>query len=271
MVGAGGGRIMANYGIFRIKKYDGGSIRGIEKHVERQANSSNTNPDIDWSKTKNNFDLHNQCGTYRQSIQRRLGECGIEKVRKNAVQMVELLFTASHEFFQGKSNEEMRQYFQDCYEWACNKYGKENIISAQVPLDERTPHLHLEFVPIKDGKLNARELFKRPLTELQNEVHKQVFEKYGLDRGENSQEKRQHISTLNYKVLTLQKEIDTKQQELAKLNNEQLFKMKRHIQELSKRLQEMMEVIESDPELMQEYLQARDKLFKNKDKHELSI
>ena len=47
--------------------------------------------------------------------------------------------------------------------------------------------------------------------------------------------------------------------------------MKRHIQELSKRLQEMMEVIESDPELMQEYLQARDKLFKNKDKDELSI
>lgn len=270
----GGERFMANYGIFRLKKYDGASVRGIEKHVQREASSSNTNPDIDFARSSQNYNLHSQYqgSTYKSLIKKRLEECGIEKVRKNGVQMVELLFTASPTFFDGKSQDEIRQYFQDCYNWACQKYGKKNIISAMVHLDEKTPHMHLEFVPIKDNRLNARELFKRPLTEIQNEVHSQVFKNYGLSRGETIEQKRQHISTLNYKIITLQKEIENKRQELNELqnqlNNNELYQLRKNLKSMQEKLSKMFEVLESDPQLMNEYKQAIEKL-KSKEEREL--
>lgn len=264
---------MSNYGIFRIKKYDGASVRGIEKHVQREASTSNTNPDIDFARSSQNYNLHSQYqGTYKQAIKKRLAECGIEKVRKNGVQLVELLFTASPTFFDGKNDNEIRKYFQDCYNWACKKYGKENIVSAMVHLDEKTPHMHLEFVPIKDNRLNARELFKRPLTEIQNEIHSQVFQNYGLSRGETLEQKRQHISTLNYKIITLQREIDTKRQELSavqnELNNNELYQLRKNLKSMQDKLSKMFEVLESDPQLMQEYKQAIEQL-KQKEEREL--
>lgn len=267
----GGGRVMSNYGIFRIKKYDGGAVRGIEKHVQREASSSRTNPDIDYARSSKNYNLHNRYqGTYKQAIEKRLRECGIEKVRKNGVQMVELLFTASHDFFKDKTDDEIRQYFQDCYNWACSKYGIENIITAQVHLDEYTPHMHLEFIPICRNKLNARELFKRPLTEIQNEVYKNVFKNYGLERGESIEQKRQHISTLNFKIITLQQEIDNKRHELSVLQNEldnnELYQLRANLKSMQDKLSKMFDVLESDPQLMQEYKQAIAKLKEERER-----
>lgn len=264
---------MSNYGIFRIKKYDGGSVRGIEKHVQREASSSNTNPDIDFARSSQNYNLHSQYqgSTYKSLIKKRLAECGIEKVRKNGVQMVELLFTASPTFFDEKTQDEIRQYFTDCYNWACNQYGKENIISAVVHLDEKTPHLHLELVPIVKSKLNARELFNHKTTEMQNKAHKDVFSKYGLERGETNKELK-HLSTLNYKIITLQKEIDTKQQELTELqnqlNNNELYQLRKNLKSMQEKLAKMFEVLESDPQLMNEYKQAIERL-KTKEEREL--
>lgn len=262
---------MAQYGILRLQKYDGGAVRGIDTHVERRATKSRTNPDIDFAKSKFNYDLQSQYqGTFSSRIKNVLEREGIGKVRKNAVVLAELLFTASPSFFDKMTDDKIRQYFKDCYQWACNKYGKSNIISAVVHLDEKTPHMHLEFVPIKDKKLNAFGLFNHKLTEMQNSVHKSVFSKYGLERGETDKSLK-HISTLNYKALSLQAEIDKKRQELANLDNSQLFKMKKHIQELTARLNEMMSVIESDKDLMSEYIKARDRYFQNKQKKEREI
>ena len=257
---------MAQYGILRLQKYDGGAVRGIDTHVERRATSSRTNPDIDFAKSCNNFDLQSLYqGTFNSRIKNVLEKNGITKTRKNAVVLAELLFTASPTFFDKKSDDEIRQYFTDCYDFACKEYGKENIISAVVHLDEKTPHLHLELVPIKDNKLNARELFNYKTTEMQNKAHKQVFSKYGLDRGETNKELK-HISTLNYKILTLEEKIRYKQKELSdlqtQLNNNELYQARQHIKELSNRLNEMMNVIQSDPDLMTEYLNARDIYYK---------
>lgn len=255
---------LSNYGILRLQKYDGGAVRGIDTHVQRRATRSRTNPDIDFAKSNQNYDLQSQYqGTFYSRIKNVLKREGIGKTRKNAVVLAELLFTASPSFFDKMSDNEIRQYFQDCYDWAVKNYGESNIISAVVHMDEKTPHLHLELVPIKDGKLNARGLFNYKTTEMQNSIHKDVFQKYGLDRGDTTR-KLKHISTLNYKALTLQTEIDKKKQELATLDNSQLYRMKKHIQELTARLNEMMSVIESDKDLMSEYIKARNRYFKDK-------
>lgn len=66
-------------------------------------------------------------------------------------------------------------------------------------MDETTPHMHLNFIPITEGRLCAKELCNRKLAQLQTEVWKKVGEKYGLDRGKpNSQAV--HIDTAEYKA-----------------------------------------------------------------------
>lgn len=262
--GRGGGFAVAQYGILRLQKYDGGAVRGIDTHVERRATKSRTNPDIDFAKSKNNYDLQSLYhGTFNSRIKNVLEKNGIAKTRKNAVILAELLFTASPSFFDKKSPDEIRQYFQDCYDWACTEYGKENIISANVHLDEKTPHLHLELVPIKDGRLNARGLFNYKTTEMQNKAHKDIFSKYNLDRGENNRELR-HLSTLNYKILTLQKKEQELLQELLVLQqrreNDELYQLNKNLKSLRIKLSKMFEVLESDPDLMAEYKKAVIKL-----------
>ena len=41
----------------------------------------------------------------------------------------------------------LKKFFDVCYKFACDRYGKENILSAWVHMDETTPHLHLCLVP----------------------------------------------------------------------------------------------------------------------------
>lgn len=247
-----------SYGIVRIQKYSNNTIRGIENHLERRATT--TNPDIDKGKSKNNYDLTGlKDRTLKSLIKEKLQGVTIKKKRKDIVTMVEMLFTASPEFFENMSNDEIRQYFQNCYDWACRKYGKENIIAADVHLDEKTPHMHLELVPISKGRLCAKDLFNHKLDELQEQVHNEVFSKYDLERGD-SHRKAKHISTLNYKILTLQQEIDRKQLELIEvekqLDNNELYKMRQDIKSLQEKLSKMFEVLERNPNLMQEYKKA---------------
>ena len=246
------------YGIVRIQKYHNDTIRGIENHLERRATT--TNPDINKGKSKNNYDLTGQQDrTLKSLIKELLQKVGIKKQRKNAVTMVEMMFTASPEFFENMSDCEIRQYFQNCYDWACKKYGKENIIASDVHLDEKTPHMHLELVPIYKGKLDARSLFNHKLDELQEEVHNEVFSKYNLERGD-SHRKAKHISTLNLKIITLENREVELPNEIASLeserDNNQLYKLNQDLKKTQAMLNDMFKVLEHNPKLMEEYRQA---------------
>ncbi len=121
------------------------------------------------------------------------------KIRKDAVYICSCVLGASSEFFEGKTLSEQRQFFTDYAKFFADKYGVENIVSAVVHMDETTPHMHLNFIPITEGRLCAKELCNRKLSQLQTEVWKKVGEKYGLDRGEpNSQA--EHLDIAEYKA-----------------------------------------------------------------------
>lgn len=64
------------------------------------------------------------------------------------------------------------------------------ILSAVVHMDEKTPHMHLAFVPItQDGRLCAKEILgnKKKLTWWQDEFWKHMVDKYpDLERGESA-------------------------------------------------------------------------------------
>lgn len=259
------------YGVCRLRKYSEGAVCGIEKHVERRATISHTNPDIQRARSKENYDLHDEYdNTFKKQIKERFEKCGVKKKRKDAVVLCELLFTASHDFFEKMSTDEIRQYFQKCYDFVSQKYGKENIVSAMVHLDEYTPHLHLCFTPIvkdKEGyKLCANELFGNggKLSKLQDEVHEQVFKNYGLARGDKDR-KAKHVETLDWKIIQLQEKEENLKRQISTMENEhELLKLNKQLKKTQEMLSKMFDTLESNPKLLADYKKAIEELDRRK-------
>ncbi|EQC3668053.1 MobV family relaxase, partial [Campylobacter jejuni] len=78
--------------------------------------------------------------------------------------------------------EQEREFFKTAYDFYCEKYGKENVISAMVHKDETTPHLHLLIVPLtKDGRLCAKELFDRETIRSFHDTIPKLLQQRGFD------------------------------------------------------------------------------------------
>ena len=45
-------------------------------------------------------------------------------------------------------------FFRETYRFMSGRYGKENIISAYVHMDESQPHMHFAFIPVTTDKKN---------------------------------------------------------------------------------------------------------------------
>ena len=149
---------MAQHAILRFEKHKGNPARPLEAHHERQKEQYASNPDIDTSRSKYNFHIVKPEGRYYHFIQNRIEQAGC-RTRKDSTRFVDTLITASPEFFKGNPPKEIQAFFQRAADFLINRVGKENIVSAVVHMDEKTPHLHLVFVPLtQDNRLCAKEI-----------------------------------------------------------------------------------------------------------------
>ena len=194
------------YAIMRFKKYKGPEISRIEAHDERTKETYASNPDVDTSRSKNNFHLFEPAGKYRAVSEKRIAEIGC-RTRSDSVRVVETLVTASPHFFKGKSDKEIRAFFERAMQFFEEKIGRENFISAVVHMDEKTPHMHFSFVPItEDGRLSAKDIVgnKKKLTLWQDEFWEHMVKEYPeLERGESASETgREHIPPRVFKQAT---------------------------------------------------------------------
>ena len=188
----------AQYAILRFKKYKGPEIGRIEAHNERTKEEYDSNPDIDLSRTQHNFHIIEPTDRYRKLSEALIKQYGCPKVRSDSVRVVETLITASPEFFEGKSEKEIRAFFQHAVDFLKSELGEDRLIAAPVHMDEKTPHMHLSFVPItKDGRLSAKEIIgnRKSLTAWQDRYWRHMVSKYpDLERGESaSKTGREHI------------------------------------------------------------------------------
>ena len=175
-------------------------VAPIERENERDENYKSDNPQIDSSKTKYNYHMHNPDGSYTEFINKRITELNLTP-RKDAVVLNSIVVGADKAFFDGLSKLSQYNFFSDCTKFFEDRYGTENVISAVIHMDETTPHMHLNLVPITpDGRLCSKELFdKSQLRQLQTDFYNAVGKKYGLQRGkEGSQAK--HLSTAEFKA-----------------------------------------------------------------------
>lgn len=174
------------YAIMRINKCKSGAVGVLQRHHEREKEKYKSNPDIDLTRSPDNFHIKSPPVSYRVFINQRIEEVGC-KVRKDSVVMQDSFCTASPEFFQGKSLPEIAEFFRRAYTFYSVMFGEENIISAVVHLDEKTPHMHICFVPItRDGKLSSKTIIGGPkgLVKLQDEYYEHMSAYYPeLKRG----------------------------------------------------------------------------------------
>ena len=185
------------YAILRFAKYKGPEISKIEAHNERTKEKYASNPDVDTSRSHLNFHLIQPERKYRTEAERQIDKAKC-RTRKDSVRVVEALVTASPEFFKGKKKSEIRAFFEDALHFIEKHQSKDTIISAVVHMDEKTPHMHLSFVPLTaDKRLSAKDIVgnKKKLTWWQDEFWKHMVKKYpGLERGESASETgRTHI------------------------------------------------------------------------------
>ena len=191
------------YAILRFQKRKAGGVAACERHNERKKEAYKSNPDIDMERSKNNYHLIAPPKyTYKKEINRMVAEAGC-RTRKDSVMMVETLITASPEFMNQLPPEEQKAYFQTALDFISERVGKQNILSAVVHMDERTPHMHLCFVPITpDNKLSAKAILgnQKSLSEWQTAYHERMSSRWNqLERGQSSMEtKRKHVPTWLY-------------------------------------------------------------------------
>lgn len=192
-----------SYAIIRIQKFKRGAVKGIELHDQRAKDVSHTNPDIDRSKSSQNYTLTGSHADYLRDVDERLGKLSGKAIRKDAVVMCQALITSDAAFFQTLSQEQQRDFFSRSLDFLRRRYGEENILSATIHMDERTPHMHVNFTPIRDGKLSAFNIFTRQeLSKLQTDFSTQVGQRFGLQRGESRALKRKHLDVADYKRAT---------------------------------------------------------------------
>ena len=194
------------YAILRFAKYKGPEISGIEAHNERIKEKYASNPDIDPSRTHLNFHLIKPERKYRAESERQIAEAGC-RTRSDSVRVVEALITATPEFFKGKKRSELKEFFNEALEFIKQNQAPETIISAVVHLDEKSPHMHLCFVPLtEDKRLCAKEILgnKKKLTQWQDKYWEHMVKKYpDLERGESASETgRDHIPTRVFKQMS---------------------------------------------------------------------
>lgn len=120
-----------------------------------------------------------------------------------------------------QSTGKLDEWCQDNIVWLQDTFGKDNVVSAVLHLDEKTPHIHATVVPIVTGerrkakqeenngkkkyhkkpkdtvRLCADDVMTRENLERFQNTYAEKMQKYGLERGIKGSDAR-HISTPQY-------------------------------------------------------------------------
>ena len=196
----------AQYAILRFSKYKGPEIGRIEAHDERTKEKYASNPDVDTNRSALNFHLIQPEHSYREEAERQIAEAGC-RVRSDSVKLVEVLIAGTPRFFKDKTQDEIKEYFEHALEFLKQKQRAETFVSAVVHLDEKTPHMHVTFVPLtEDNRLSAKEIIgnKAKLSQWQSDYWTHMVSKYpDLERGESADKTdRKHIPPRVFKEMT---------------------------------------------------------------------
>lgn len=233
-----------------------GSDSGTTAHIERSVIPKNADP------TRTN--LNRQLIEYPDgvadrsaAIQRRLDEAKLtRKIGSNQVRAIRINVSGTPEDMERIEREgRLDEWCADNLKYFRDTFGAENIVSAHLHMDEKTPHIHLTLVPIVKGerkrkkreeqakkryrkkpantvRLCADDIMTRLKLKSYQDSYAVAMAKYGMQRGIDGSEAR-HKSTQQYyrdtfklandlkaEVMDLQERQETARKELIRTKKE---------------------------------------------------
>lgn len=189
------------FAIVRMNKLGSADLGKVERHNLRLGPAE---PNIDTSRSHLNRYIKLGNEGLHKTIDRRIKEAGVKrKVRPDAVLGIEVLLTASPEFFDkdmrdGKSPK-LEEWIKDSISYLEDLAGgKDNIVQIVLHMDETTPHIQAVFVPLTDEapskskkpkapgelKLNAKPWTSPGKWQRMWTTYAAAMAKHGLRRGE---------------------------------------------------------------------------------------
>lgn len=142
--------------ILRTKKHTSArSVGGMGRHMNRTRPTPNADPErrstnatytpadgwVRWSERAPR-NLSEQLGERLADFKQRGG-----KLRTDSVLAVELMLSASPEWFKQASREQTQEWLRRNVQWIEDVFGRNNVLQVALHLDETTPHLHAFLVP----------------------------------------------------------------------------------------------------------------------------
>ncbi|WP_251622782.1 MobV family relaxase [Odoribacter lunatus] len=210
------------YAVLHMEK-TAGTDSGMSAHIERTTSPKNA----DSSRTPLNRELicfPKGVKNRTEAIQHRLDTAGLtRKIGKNQVRAIRVLLTGSPQDMKLiEQNGRLNKWCDDNLEWLRETFGKENIVSAVLHMDETTPHIHATLVPIVTGerrkakvaqqqngkkkykkknpgntRLCADDVMNRIKLKQYQDSYAAKMQDYGLERGIEGSEAR-HMATSQY-------------------------------------------------------------------------
>ena len=220
-----------SYAIIRNAKYTINNLNVIFRHNERK-NTNYSNKDINKINSIKNYSIKPCNVPYSKrfnEIKRQYHLKG--QIKKTSNVVCEYIITSDKEFFEEIGETETKRYFETAHKFVCSykDLGEQYIISSKVHMDEKTPHLHLVFIPVvhtKDKKTNksidkisCTEFWKgkNSYKQLQDRFYSYMIKAgFGLDRGRTRENA--HIPIKELKAITNH---EVQEFELKSLNIEQ--------------------------------------------------
>ncbi|MCG0026142.1 plasmid recombination protein [Vibrio parahaemolyticus] len=239
----------------KIKDYN--NLNLSNAHVYRYLETPNANPKISNKKLLGS-------GNVVRDV-----KCKFEKnnitPRKNAVLCIEAVLSLSPDFFQSNTN--TKDFAINARKWLISEFG-DNLVSAVLHLDEKTPHIHAHIVPMTDdGRLSARELFNKSTLPDYQKSYLNQMKKIETKLKYNQGSKAEHTKLKDYYSM-VNKEIENNKElkdNVSKLENEleekedQIFFMGNKLKKLEKSIKEQNNDISN---LKQFIEQLKDKIKK---------
>lgn len=162
-----------------IAKYKASAVGKLCAHYNRWQGIDNPNvsrENIDKSRTHLNYTL----GVYEKDGKRFIGEVrgsaswatvkgridavnarakaeGKRATRKDAVVMADMVVTLPPNV----PPEDAYKFFWNSYQYIADRVGRGNLMGGYVHMDETTPHMHVPFTPILDGRFNYKKMCDR--------------------------------------------------------------------------------------------------------------
>lgn len=229
-----------------------GTDSRMSAHIERTVHPKNA----DRTRTHLNRELVQFPEGVRnrtQAIAHRVETAGIRrKVSANQVKAIRILLTGSNkDMKQMEAEGRIEDWCNDSLKWIRETYGEQNLVSAVLHMDEKTPHIHATVIPIvtgerrkagqeeqngkkkyrkknpQDVRLCADDVMARHRLKHYQDTYAQAMNKYGLQRGVDGSLAK-HISTMQYykQLVEQQDSLQENIENLLGLEEEAMKKLK---------------------------------------------